>query len=199
MELSRIMKNNCNTGNKDIFLYSIFSKKIWCQTSGWFYVIISILGNLFPLWFKSIIQFIDGKSIVESLSCIKSPPSFLLISISLSSMTIYLWLKNLKLESNKFENNNDILRYALMVIYILIIFPLWGYLINIDEEVLKDTNRYSSIIYMLSFIVAFVYTYFQLKDFSENKRSKEYDNLSIKKEEQREVNDLGEQLNSRLQ
>lgn len=174
------------------------SSHIWCQTSGWFYVIISLLGNLFPLWFKALINYINGQTLRQSLSSFDSPFSFLLISISLSSMTVYLWLKNLKLDSSNFEKNSNILKYALMMIYILIIFPLWGYFISQEENINLRSGNYSLLIYILSCIVAFVYIYFQLKDFSENKKSEASNNLFIKKVEEKEINDLDKQLNSRL-
>ena len=178
-------------------------RNIWSQREGWFYILISLIGNLFPIWFKVFIGIIDGKCGYDICNDINSPFTYLLITISFSSMTIYLWQKHLKFDEEEYEKSkeqthNNLLKRKWMIIYVLIIFPLLGYLISREQYITKYLCNLSICIYSIFTLVLLVYIYFKLKDFAEEKNLKLKQDTTVTKEIKNEMKSLNDQLNSKL-
>lgn len=188
--------------NKTSIFYIKDFFKIWCQKEGWIFILISWLGNSFPIWFKTIICYIKGEDMSTIINN-EFPFTILLISISFSSMTIYLWLKNIKFERNssnlsKQDSQNNLSGNTFMIIYILLIFPLWGFLIANENMIKLDLGRYSCCIYIFAAITLLVYTHFQLKDFFEEDKVKTMTLTTIPKEINSEIENLNNDLNKKI-
>lgn len=174
-----------------------YNKEIWCNSEGWKYILINFLGNLFPIWFKMVIEFFKNGFTFSVIKVAFSDPfTYIVLSISLASMTIYLWAKKFNFVE-KTETPAKSKTPVDMLIYILVFFPLMGFYIS-NETIIKENQNDNLIypIYVISVFITIVYIYFQLRDFYELENLQKKSNSNPTKLVNDEVNDLNNQLNN---
>lgn len=176
--------------------------KVWSNVEGWKYIAVNLTGNLFPVWFLLIIEFgnngLDKSGVIRTIS---QPYTYLILSVAFASSTLYLWIKNLKLEVQNESSKNNKISIG-MIFYVLILFPVIGFYLSkkecLETHQINNANldcfRIVPVIYVLFLIVVLVYIYFQLKDFDELRRLSQASKTNVPAKVDNERKKLNEEL-----
>lgn len=175
-----------------------YSREIWGNREGWKYIAINMVGNLFPVWFLVIIDFANnGISLCGFVNTISQPYTYLILSATFASSTLYLWIKKLKSEGTEINSNNKNFSIG-MILYIVILFPVIGFYLSKKDCLERIEASCSPIIPVIYFImlpiVIFVYIYYQLYDFYEIKKVMDKSTSNPTKKVDGEIKDLNDQL-----
>ncbi|WP_298948549.1 hypothetical protein [uncultured Polaribacter sp.] len=158
----------------------------------WGYTILYLLGNTIPIWFLLIINLIEKKfSCSVVIESIHQPFTYLVLSGTLLSTTLYLWLKSVKSNS---ENNS---LPTSMLIFIFIFLPLLGYLfIKTNNKSIEEISlALSVVIYLIFGVSLLIYLFYQANDFVGIKKTNAVnDNSKGKEREKNEIDQLKKDL-----
>lgn len=152
------------------------------------YTILYLIGNAIPIWFLLLINIIErGLSIDVIINSIHQPFTYLVLSGTLLSTTLYLWLKSVKLNSEKNSLPTS------MLVFIFIFLPLLGYLfIRTNNKSIEDISySLSVVIYLIFSISLIIYFIYQASDFVDIQIVNDVnDNSKGKEREEKEIDEL---------
>lgn len=118
----------------------------------------SFLGNLIPVWMGIVISISDnGLSITKIYESIHQPFTFLILSASFLTTTLYILRKG-----SKFSESNNFFHYLYFVLLLII-----GFLISKKSGLENLTVNFETklLVYVIFLISIIIYIYYQFRHF----------------------------------
>lgn len=146
----------------------------------------SFLGNLIPVWMGIIISISDnGLSLSKIYESIHQPFTFLILSASFLTTTLYILRKG-----SKFSESNNFFHYVYFVLLLII-----GFLISKKSglENLSVNFETKLLVYVIFSISIFFYIYYQFRHFY---RIYNPNNIPEREIQQEELEDEFDRLNN---